>query len=386
MIAADIPTTQTIPANVSLLLSPATFVHAGEGNTREKATVVLDAPVGLADVGLHQYFRVRSTGTTYVPGRRRVPPAKADNELRRLNLVYDRAGAATATPFASRTVELILRPVLPFQQAILSGGEVNIYDSLSFVDSFNSASSTASTSGLYDSAKRQQNGDVFANSASFRIDGRIYGDVGTTGGTLTSGGQITGTINNRFQQALSAVPVPAWSASIPTAVGTGTINLTAGSAAAPARYKFSDFTGTMTISSGGAAQNNVEVWLTGDLFGDITIAAGVSAKIYVQGNVWVNASSLDNRSRLAANLQIYGVQPAAGESRYFGVGLGQDLYASIYSPGHEVMFGGTGHIMGAVVGKTVNAYGRTYLHYDEALMLRGRTLDYKVASWIEVLR
>jgi hypothetical protein len=217
------------------------------------------------------------------------------------------------------------------------------------------------------------------------VAGRIFGNAGTNGGTLAASASITGEIDNHFQKPVAPAPKPSWNAAVSN--GRKKVKIKSGSVQAPAHYKFDQFTGRMTVSSNGDPDSYVEIWITGDLLGTIDIAQGVHATIYVEGNVVANANQLDNQSHLAANLQIFGVQPAVGVNKIFSVTLGQDLYASIYAPGHDVVFGGNGHVMGSVVGKSFTATGATYFHYDEALKVSaGKTLDYKVASWIEVLR
>ena len=65
-------------------------VHGGEGNTQMTSTVVIDAPPELRDSNDRQWYRVRSTGTTFLPGPARLTSDKRDHRLRRLSFVWDR--------------------------------------------------------------------------------------------------------------------------------------------------------------------------------------------------------------------------------------------------------------------------------------------------------
>jgi hypothetical protein len=64
-----------------------------------------------------------------------------------------------------------------------------------------------------------------------------------------------------------------------------------------------------------------------------------------------------------------------------------NVYATIYAPGHAVSLNGTGDFMGSIVARSFNSSGGLKLHYDESLSYStGMVIDYEVASWIEDVR
>jgi len=124
--------------------------------------------------------------------------------------------------------------------------------------------------------------------------------------------------------------------------------------------------------------------------GQITVAPGVKATIYFDGNVNIEGNGIISASNQPGNLLLYGVQPAIEESApYVKLGGNGAISAAIYAPGHDVTVkggGSGGEVLGSVVGKTVTMNGVTKLHYDEALGLAGPVNNYEIASWFEDTR
>jgi hypothetical protein len=381
-----IPTSRLIPGGTVLSLVPAPLVNGGEGNTTQTALVKLDAPTGMLDSGGHQWLRVRAQGTTLVPGQRQISPDKLDNRLRRLGFVRDATlGVLVTKPQVTRTLEMIVRPVLPFQAAILTGEEMDVDDRRSLVDSFDSSNPLYSTSGEYDSGKRKAGGTVLTNSSDFTFAGDIHGDVGTNGGAVAPAARIRGKIDNGFYQPTPVIAQPTSSGFAGGGI-LSTLTAAAGTLATPACYKLNALTGTLRIT-GGSQPGAVEVWVTGDITGNIQVDANVQAKVYVGGNLRMNGNSLRNDSRRAKNLQLYALAPPAGQTRRIELSLSDDIHAAIYAPAHAVEFTGNGDFMGSIVAKSLEARGKARFHFDEALKhTAGPIIDYKVASWIEVVR
>jgi hypothetical protein len=149
------PVGKTIAEGVTLKLA-LPLIPGGEGSVR------VDSPASLR-AAVPQWLRLRAEGTSVVSGPARLSPEKLDNRLRRLVLLP----AAGGRPRVSRKVEMILRPVMAFEAAVLTNGVIRADDTTSLVDSFDSTNTAKSTAGEYDSAKRQSAGAVQTNGATF---------------------------------------------------------------------------------------------------------------------------------------------------------------------------------------------------------------------------
>jgi hypothetical protein len=375
--SGTLPTGHTIPAGVTLHLIPPTLTCVGEGNTVLTARVTLDAPAALVDSGGNQWLRLRSQGTALVPGSRRVSPDKMDNRLRRLALVRDTAlGQKVNRPQVTRTIEMIVRPILPFRSAITTGGAINVEGRGSSVDSFDSRNALASTGGEYDSAKRRAFGHVYTNGSSFQFPGEIRGDVGTNNGNVEPSARITGTIDNDTYRPLPPMAEPSWSLlsiilSQLQALGTES---------SPIRYKLTGITGNYRV--GNSVAGVVEVWVNGDVSGTITVDENVQARVYVDGNI--NLTQIKNKGKRAENLVIYGIPSSTNAARTIDLNVAADTHAAIYAPGHSMRVTGSNDFMGSLAVKSLEATGSPRFHFDEALALNaGRVIDYRIASWVE---
>lgn len=396
---------------VPLSYQATTLTHEGEGGGQATATVTIDAlplstllggaplslggllgtlsnPATLLSNGPDlKLVRLRSRGTVLLSGPPRADAERADTKLRRLSLRRDRTtGGTAAQPSVSREVEVVLRPVLPFQSAVATTGDFTANSGSAVFDSFNSLTSLTSTNGRYDVTKRSQNGDLAIGGNHVTLNGTVYGDVRTGGSSLAPSNHVTGTVDNDYSSRLPVLRTPTWSPNVFTPASiTATTTVSAGSALLPARVKVGAVTGTLRVDRGllglGTA---VEIWITGDVTGGIEIADGVAAKIYIEGQVRMNAGRLVNGSGKANNLQIYGIgnDPASGAR---GLELEvSDLAAAIYAPTHQVILTGTGHFSGAIAGASFTAADAVKVHYDEALALNvGPVLRYAIASYVE---
>jgi hypothetical protein len=246
------------------------------------------------------------------------------------------------------------------------------------VDSFDSRSAAASTSGLYDSAKRLRAGHISTNGSDFRFWGRIYGDVGTNDGDVQSSSRISGTVDNNHYRALPAVSVPEWTA---TPTTSSTVSATGGTETAPRRYKLNNLTGELRITTSGPGV--AEVWVDGHLNGTIRVDEDVDARVFVNGNMNFSSDPRNDNER-AEKLTIYGVPASNGANRQIHLPLTSDVYAAIYAPAHDLRVVGSNDFMGSLTVRSVDALLSPRFHYDEALKRRiGRVIDYRVASWVE---
>ena len=272
---------------------------------------------------------------------------------------------------------------------MVSDGALQATDPGTVFDSFNSALSTASTGGQYDSAKRLSDGTVLTNGAIIALGGKVYGNVGTNGGTLTRDPSLeTGSVNNASYAPLPPVKAPVMPLNLFPYTLTGSENRLAGTSLVPTQYSYTGLSGNLHLTNPtGATGMAAVVYVGGDFTGGIEVDSGITAKVYVTGSMVTSASRLKNDGRLAANLQIYGLPPAAGASPVIRLNADANLVASIYAPGHALSITGNNDVSGALVAASFQTTGAVRVHYDEALALGTGSmpiLRYQVASWQEV--
>ena len=366
----------------------------------------VDAPTQLIDpTNSWQYYRIRTVGTIRITGPARTSDNPQDTKLRRLSLRWERFTNGILTPRlltapqVSRRVEAVVRPVSAFDQAIMSVGVVDLTNQNIVVDSYDSTDPTKSTNGLYDPAKRQENGDIATDGQLIEAgNAQIYGDVATNAGTVSGAANITGVERTDFYQEPIPVGAPSWSTwnSSPSSVtGTTTINADATKGSAASRYTLSSISlsGNKTLTVAGnpnGSQTYIEIYVTGDISvsgtGQIVVQPGVTATIYFAGNVDISGNGVLNSNNQPSDLMLYGIQPPTDTSEHVSIGGNSQITASVYAPGHDVTVngGGTnGHVYGSVVGKTVTMTGVSNLHYDERLGATGMVNNYKIVSWFE---
>jgi len=383
-----------LPNNGRRLVCPK-LVHGGEGNTDLDAAVTVDAPPELVDGSGRQWFRVKSVGTTYLPGAARVTDDKRDHDLRHLSFRRNpKTQLAVSQPQAARVVELIAKPT-SFENAIVSDLPLLINNYKVVIDSYDSRDPAKSTDGLYDPAKALKNGDVATNSQLIDAgNATINGDAYTNNGQITNGANISGEQRDDFYMELTPIPKPTWTSYTPVS-GSGNMTLTGGPKGNPTRYKMNNMsiTGTeiLTFAPGSpTGESYVEVWVTGDFktagSGSIVVQPRTNVEIFLEGNVDVKGNGSFNANSQPGRLQILCVQPPANQARTMNFGGNGVMVAAIYGPQYDVTFGATGSagtMWGSLTGRSITMGGTTYIHYDEALADTGYITDYKVRSWFE---
>jgi len=346
------------------------------------------------------YLRIRSTGKADVFGGAVAGSDPRDVLLRKLSLRRDRiTGASLATPRATRTLEVLAKPMSKFRRAILLDSKFNMTGG-GMIDSFDSSDSTKSTNNQYDAAKRQANADVGVNDTQGASDlgsTYVYGDVAYSGPSLTRTENVQGTVSSPFNEPTERVLAPTWtSISANPNVITSTMTLRGGSKDSPKRYKVSSFnidsstTVTMAAHAGGK-ESYIEIWVTGDLTttGQSVISQqpGVHVTYYVEGNVTATGGSFVNQTNVAANNVINVVTPAAGTIRTVNFSGGGKFIGAINAPSADFDLAGNSDFYGALIGKTMLIRGGGSFHYDEALARgEGTGGAYKVVSWVEGVR
>ncbi|TCO92272.1 hypothetical protein EV701_10641 [Chthoniobacter flavus] len=390
--------------------------HSGEGNNKMYVYVKVDNSI--TDGSGQVWYRIHSSGSTEVPGLRRVGYAPSqlsatgtknhNNFLRKIAYNKDTTTGALHLPQTTRTVETIAQPVsarmfwraLVVQQSITLGGS-------SFTDSFDSSDPTKSTNGQYDPSKRQMHGDVASNSSGNLSDlgnNKVYGNASSNGGVLQNTKGVQGTVYNNYSTTISAVSDPTFAYTTPGPASISTLaaplTLVAGTQSAPTNYKVS----AIDLGSkskqlilappvvGQTQDSYVNIWVTGDLTmsGNAFIQqlAGVHATIYVDGNVSIGGSSFENENNRAAYLTVNGVTPSDGSTRTFTVSGTGTFVGMVNAPSYALTVWGTGDFMGALIMLSASLGGSAGYHYDESLasLSTSNNLGYKVASWIEDIR
>lgn len=390
---ADLPLDKSLQAGLKLTLAAPSLMRTGEGGWQTSSATV-DAPAGLTDASGRQWLRIRAVGTSIVPGWRGPSKNKLDNQLRGIAFLRDwRTGADVAQPQVSRWIEVIVQPLSAYNAAVACPGAINISHPNAVVDSFDSTSSAKSSSGIYDSTKRQENGSIYTNASELTFKGKVYGDVGTNGGSAPAGATISGTFSNVEARSFPPVTAPTWTTfnslvSSVTSLLHVDFKIEATLNSALEKYKrTADLASELKIE--GAVGSSVEVWIDGNITAasKIRVKPGVKAIIYFTGDLKLPASAIDNDTLRAGNLQLIGIQPEPGKNPVIEIDLDTDLYASIYAPGHAMTLTDKGSLIGSVVAKSLTATGKLQIHYDEALARLPQPIaDYKVASWVEEVR
>lgn len=369
--------------------------------------VAVDAPSQLVDPSNGwQYYRIRTLGSVPLPGAPRVAFNKQDNRLRKLTLRTKRTvdnlfASETSDPHAARRIEAIVKPVSSFDMAVLAMETLDLNNANIVIDSYDSRDSAKSTNGLYDEAKRQENGDIATNGTVLDAGGAyVYGSVSTNNGTATGVEHVTGEQRTDFYQDPIPIGTPSWPTINPTpstVTGTATIYASSTKGSTSSRYLLSQIKlDNRTLTLAGNADGSpsyIEIHVTGDIDvqgnGQIILGDGVQATIYFDRNLVIAGNGILNPNDQPADLLLYGVQPDPGENFVAKLGGNGTITAALYAPGHAVTVngGGTdGHVFGSVVGKTVNMNGVTNLHYDEALSSGGLINNYQIVSWVEDTR
>jgi len=398
----------TVPGNGVVSHGLTIVPNAGMASTPMTIEVDVDAPANLVNPNnpTYQYYRIRTLGSLPLSGPPRTGFNKQDNNLRKLTLQTQRFvdnlfTSETSAPHAARRIEAVVKPLSSFNQAILAVGTLDLNNQNIIVDSYDSRDPTKSTNGLYDVTKRQENGNIATDGSILDAGGAyVYGDVSTNAGTATGVQHVTGQQRTDFYQAPIPIAAPSWPSINPTPSAVGnTTTMTASpiSGSALSRYVLNYITlNSKTLTIAGAADGTptyIEIHVTGDITvtgnGQITVAPGVNATIFFDNNADIEGNGIVNANNQPDNLLLYGVQPTGATTPYVKLAGNGSITAGVYAPGHDVLVkggGGSGHVFGSVVGKTVTMNGVTNLHYDEALGLTGPVNNYEIASWFEDTR
>jgi hypothetical protein len=428
------------------------------GNGSLQANVTVDRLTATLSGQPEYYYRIRSQGTARLFGLPRVGMddrmdnvTRGDSLLRKIDFKYDhfkatygdgdgngKAIQTVSNPQVTRRIETIAVPQFStlFTYALKLGnafsgpgsaGVVDSYDSKNFLKpgyAYNRADDTNPASPYYADSR---SGDVSVGTASFSEGGPIYGNVTTNGGNVThAGANISGTIDNSVPFTIPPLVIPNTGVGSGFTTGSGTtLDLSTAPAGtgttplAPATYVYSSLSSGLTITGrtvGGNGPNKnapIETYVTivvgsagsttGDV-GNITIGAGVNAKIYFTGSLNVKARDLVNNNvdgavgvynadgtpsidySRAGHMQFYGISPTDGSMQSIAIAPPGNVYATIYAPSGVISLTGNPDWYGAVVARSFTGNGNTGFHYDKQIAGDGIATDYQVASYIEDIR
>lgn len=324
----------------------------------------------------------------------------------------------------TRVVQVTTKKQGRFTKGLVAKGAL-IFSGQFETDSYDSADPAHSTGGLYDPAKRKDNGDVgsmltgnsvFALSMSGQA--KVYGSLavtpaGTTeiksqaalgtssfvdgGGSGFESGRVSTDLNVSFPPE----PIPS---------SGGAFGLPAGGTVSGTNYTRVFSTGKYTASSVAITGNdkwriNGDVLLIVDKDFDeagnafIYIAPGAKLTLYVkQGKLTLSGNGLANATGNAANFTILGnsntvdsrgaiITPGLTAINISGNGA---IVGTIYAPDASFTLSGGGRpgdltdFSGAAVVGMATGSGHMKFHYDESLANAGGAGNVSIASWREL--
>jgi hypothetical protein len=369
-----------------------------------------------------RWFRIRARATCALPPTARQIPANLDASLRRFSLrkvrpqlKRDDPGRPSTIPLPniSRTVEVIVEPVLPFELAICAAHNISLSPVGTWcVDSYDSRDPIKSAGGLYPgktSPLVQEHGHVATSQtrpASSRYGAliaangsRVRGCVATQGGDdphTSAHENVTGDagldparVRDDFCRELNPIPRPAVaSPQSPPA----SRHFVAGPASAPAVYYVSGNLGDFRVAAAaGEPKSYIVIMIDGDLTlkKPLIVPPTVNVLLHVRGNITLNnnANSGPWNSGLPGQLYIVGDSDPAIHRMLQATG-DSVITAAFYGPTYAVALDGDVDWRGSITAYDfqVRTGGDGGVHYDEALAIAGPPISYRIARYVEDVR
>ncbi len=387
------------------------------------------------------WFRARSRGTAQIRGLRQAgmddrmgAGTRGDSLLRKIDFNTDhfiatygpngdgvgKALVPVSQPQITRRIEQISAPITPFEAAIKAAGTFYGLGSAAYIDSFRSSVGPYNASVKNNPSDPRyidsQSGTVEINTAVATIQGSIYGNLYTNGGTVTKKtGSVFGVIDNNVPFSVAPLEMPStatWNyVATPTQVtGNTTIDPPmvngaprAGTPGSPNYYLISYFVnnGNLVVNpaviNGTPQETYVVVSVQGDIGNGpssqptITVPNNVHLKVYFTGNFQTKAENIVNTSGYAGNLQFYAISPTDPSVQQTinlnsGGGSNAGFSALFYAPSANFTINGGPDITGAIVCKNFYANGNVHWHYDRRLDTEGVAIDYRIVSYVEDIR
>ena len=383
--------------------------HAGDGNTKVFAKIVVDTGIGGG------WMRVRSTGVAELPGRSLsgLEAAITDvggtknhrNALRKPRYTSDLTGGALGLPQIARTIEVLAPPAMafPYKRPLTVKGAITMTGN-AWTDSFDSTNPLYSTNTQYVFAKHLSHGDIASNANGGLSDlnnSFVYGNAASNGGAIVDTANVKGVVTNNFQTTIGEIQDPVWSSveMSPTTVTNPSSNITlvGGTLASPKNYKLSQITmagsnGIILAPSAPGVDSYVNIWVTGkvSLTGNAYIQQlpNVYVTFYGDSDMKFTGNGYLNQNSVASTLQIFGVTPKSGSAPSLQVGGNGNFVGVLNAPAYDLTINGNGSFVGTAIGLTATLVGGAGFHYDEALgaLPAPCATTYQFVSWMEDIR
>jgi hypothetical protein len=268
---------------------------------------------------------------------------------------------------AQSTVEVKLAASRPFRWSAFGDTAIDLGGD-TYTDSYDS------DSGTYAETVRKEDGDVGSNGEAMIFGtAEINGDVSTAlprGMTIDGSAQVTG-------DTTTSAPVQVLDPVSDEEIADAKLN-----SAAPG-----GISGDFTYNNGSKSFSvppNTTATLSGgtyyfssmDLKGSLVIEEGAQVKIYVTGDIKINAQfGSDNKP---IDLQVY----STGDQ--VTINGGAELSAVIYAPDSEIKLTGGADLYGAFVGQSLRNTGDSRFHYDRSLRDWQYSKKLTKVSWREL--
>ena len=387
--------------------------HLGESNTKVFAKLTVDVP----PLQL-QWKRIRSTGVAECPHGTQEGTEAAVRDINgvknhrgvlrkvRFSNAKDLTNAVLNLPQVARTVEIMAQKpgTALYTRAITTQNEIKLAASPFYIDSFDSSNTAKSTNGQYDVTKRQSHADVASNSSggiSTLVNAHVYGNASSNGGAIAGTTNLHGTLYNNFSTTIPVVAKPVFLSQSPTYNAitnpSGPVTLVGGTASFPVNYKLTDLTISSSVNKlilnthAVGQESYINIWVTGAVTisgtGIIQQNPNVHVQLYSEGSIVIGGSGWQNQTTKAANLLVYGIEPATYSLRDFRVNAG--TFIGVFNGGRtfDITLANNASFIGAAIGRETDFTGCTgFFHYDEDLANLGGGnggTNYQVASWVE---
>jgi hypothetical protein len=306
--------------------------------------------------------------------------------------------------YISRTVQVLAKREPRWSKAMLAKDTISMSGNGIDTDSFDSSDPNYSTGGLWDPAKRKDNGDVATNSGFTNALGvgnaNVRGRISTgPGGTVNIGpngvvgsnpwhdggnsGIEPGYSRDDMNIWIPDVEVPWTGGALPPISGVVT-GATYTYLLAGGNYELA----TLTLKKDEriAVTAKSVLYVKGDLtmLGRIDIMPGATLELYVGGaNAVIGGEGINNTGQ-ATNFQYYGLP----SNLYLDLPSNGDFTGAIYAPSVDLKLNSGGsstlNFSGACVTRSIHLTGHYNFHYDEALRKAGPWKDYVIVSWVEL--
>ncbi|MEA3213654.1 MAG: hypothetical protein QOE70_6711 [Chthoniobacter sp.] len=368
-----------------------------------------------------RWFRIRSMATCALPAPGYPAPDRLDGPLRRFSLREvrpqlrkDDVGAPMSIrpPSASRTIEVLVEPILAFELAILTDRSLSLGTTGRWaVDSYDSRDPLKSNpDGTYpgqSSPKVQENGHIASNGGRpadslygplISANGaRVRGTVATNGGDdpeTATHENVAGAlaldparVRDDFYREMKPLARPSTENARPKPLLGGPFS--AGSESSPSRYLITGQLGAFSVEGPGV----VIIMVDGDLDvgnGGITIPPDVTAYLYVRGNIDFHGNAINTgvgSSHRPGQLQIFGEESGL-QLRTLRAYGNAAVCAAFYGPTYEVRLEDNVDWCGAIGARSfeMSGGGTGGFHYDEALATAGPPISFRIARYIEDVR